>query len=1319
MRDFLSGRKIWTPHRYQFQTTECGVGVLGIVLAHYGRAVPMEEIRRATGVSRDCLNAADIVAGARAFGLEPKVRRCEPDTLAQFGFPVVVHLKFIHFAVLEGMTPTHVLLNDPHSGRHDKCRDTFDEDFTGIAITFTPTKDFRRDPGLGEHDPAVGRLLRPYLPGLAGAFAGQVLSALALVWLAHQMFQGAFALAAVALFALGLTVRNLLLARIRMRLADDLSGTVMNHILRLHNETLNYRIPDRLAAVLAAPKQITATLMGRLALCWLNLLSVPVLLGGVALFAPGAAAVLATLTALICLCYVVAVPWQSGRASANSEDTAEALAKYIGRPRQWKFAGGDRSFVTLAMGNLARTHQMLLDRHDSDTANALLAGLALPVLMGGAILWSLSEPDQGTIIQVMFLTLAIALPLGRLPRVRGQWRGANRLLADIRDILAAPVMAADPQPPANPDCTGPILVAQGVTHGFSRTRPARLHEISLTLHQGEQLGIAGPSGGGKSTVGRVLAGLVTQWSGTVTYMGVPVSRCHCPVWIDKRGVFFHATLRDNLTLWDKSITDNDIQAALDIACIRTEVAARSQGLDTVLDPRLLAFSGGQMQRFEIARAVLRKPKVIILDEALDALNPEIESQIRNRLSEQGISLIVISHRQSTLAACDRVLIVKNGRIVDRLEEEAPVQHKRAPMDMDTPASVPPIAGLQDAFNTVIREMGLTRNVRGTTLTQLANSANLLFRKQRFRPADWRFEPAPTIILDSPGGASSVEATDSSRPCEGVVLYDARDQKTTSLWLIVRAALERAKRDLARVFALSIGGSVALLALPLALNHAPHSAVTAALAFALVLVGMALMQIASRVAAIRMSFIVERYILLQLLLKCRRIQAGALEKMSFPSLLRAVRVPGYLTEAARTDGPRAISALSLSLFGLAYIAVAHLPTLPELLLVCGLAICLPGIAALCLRNRTEQHQEEELHLARLTSQLMQGLPRLQTLRAESTVSDQWRQVRSDYARTGLALWHRLALIRVMPWAVALIGLATTGLPQQPALAVASLLTLAAAATLGQIGINLVRAYARLTDLRQLLAVPNTTGTAQATKSDALEVSGLSHGFNGTRILKGISAQLVPGSITVLAGASGSGKSTLLDLVLGVMPPEAGDIRHGQASIRDLDELTRNRQIGAVFQHDHLETASTLRSQLSSTELVDVARAWNLLEQVALADDVAAMPMGLQTIVDANTISTGQMQRLLIARQLAADPGLLVLDEAMNAVPDDIEAGLIANFRKLGLTCLIVTHRESTIRLADKVIVLADGKVAHYGGSDAALARPEFCRTLAKERHVFLS
>lgn len=135
-----------TPTRLQFQTTECGIGVLRMMLAYFGRDVEAEEVRRVTGVSRDCMNAGDIARGARHYGLTCRALRKEPEQLPKLGYPIVVHLRFIHFAVLEGMDGRYVHLNDPSAGRIDIPFEKFCEDFTGVALKFAPGPAFRRDP---------------------------------------------------------------------------------------------------------------------------------------------------------------------------------------------------------------------------------------------------------------------------------------------------------------------------------------------------------------------------------------------------------------------------------------------------------------------------------------------------------------------------------------------------------------------------------------------------------------------------------------------------------------------------------------------------------------------------------------------------------------------------------------------------------------------------------------------------------------------------------------------------------------------------------------------------------------------------------------------------------------------------------------------------------------------------------------------------------------------------------------------------------------------------------------------------------------------
>ena len=134
----LPWREVRVPTRLQYQTTECGVAALAMVLAHYGKHVATEELRALTGVSRDCVNAADIARAARHHGLVCKAYSREPDQIESLPLPFLVHLRFIHFVVVEGFSDTDVLFNDPYQGPGQIPREQFFETFTGVVLTFRP-----------------------------------------------------------------------------------------------------------------------------------------------------------------------------------------------------------------------------------------------------------------------------------------------------------------------------------------------------------------------------------------------------------------------------------------------------------------------------------------------------------------------------------------------------------------------------------------------------------------------------------------------------------------------------------------------------------------------------------------------------------------------------------------------------------------------------------------------------------------------------------------------------------------------------------------------------------------------------------------------------------------------------------------------------------------------------------------------------------------------------------------------------------------------------------------------------------------------------
>jgi len=209
--------------------------------------------------------------------------------------------------------------------------------------------------------------------------------------------------------------------------------------------------------------------------------------------------------------------------------------------------------------------------------------------------------------------------------------------------------------------------------------------------------------------------------------------------------------------------------------------------------------------------------------------------------------------------------------------------------------------------------------------------------------------------------------------------------------------------------------------------------------------------------------------------------------------------------------------------------------------------------------------------------------------------------------------------------------------------------------------------------------------------------VSYRYPGTSqpVLQDVSLRIAPGEMVAIAGPSGCGKSTLVRLLLGFDTADEGMIAYGGQALDRLDLPRWHARVAAVLQGDRLGSASTLRSQVAGMAPCSMEALWQAARSAAIEADIHAMPMGMQTIVEGNLVSTGQEQRLLLARALVRRPEILLLDEATNAVPEAVQAQLLANLRALGITTILVTHRESAMALCDRVHVLEGGRVAWSG------------------------
>jgi ABC-type bacteriocin/lantibiotic exporter with double-glycine peptidase domain len=182
--------------------------------------------------------------------------------------------------------------------------------------------------------------------------------------------------------------------------------------------------------------------------------------------------------------------------------------------------------------------------------------------------------------------------------------------------------------------------------------------------------LVGESGSGKSTVARLIAGLHRPWEGEVLFDGhtrVQIARqvmVSSLAMVDQEITLFAGTIRDNLTLWDPRVPEQDIVRAARDAFIHDEILARPHGYDSVLDEGGRDLSGGQRQRIEIARALARNPKILILDEATSALDPLTEEAIGRNLQRRGITCLVVAHRLSAVRDCAQIFVLDRGRLVE-------------------------------------------------------------------------------------------------------------------------------------------------------------------------------------------------------------------------------------------------------------------------------------------------------------------------------------------------------------------------------------------------------------------------------------------------------------------------------------------------------------------------------------------------------------------------------------------------------------------------------------------------------------------------------
>jgi NHLM bacteriocin system ABC transporter peptidase/ATP-binding protein len=700
----FTAKRVRTPTMVQQEAVECGAATLGIVLGYHGRIVPLEELRVACGVSRDGAKASNIVKAARSYGLEAYGVRSETSALGKNALPVIVFWNFSHFVVVEGAGPRGVWLNDPAVGPRRVAWEEFEGSFTGIVLAFEPRPDFQ--PG-GRRTrlasalasrlsvvAAAAPLVLCVIAGLALAIPGLVVPAFLKVFadlVVGQDERGlvvplVLGLLAAALAQAGLTwLQQVVLIRLSTKLALSMSTRFMRHLLRLPVSFFLQRFAGTLVTRVGLNDQVAALLSGQLTATLLSLVSAAVYALAMLVIDPllGALAIVLGLANFGALRAVsrrrrdvnVVLVSETAKLNAVSFAGVQAIETI-------KASGSEDDFFARWGGQQAK---VVNGRQDLGVATqglasvpTLLAALSSAAIVSlGALRVLDSSLSLGSLLALQSLAVSFTVPIQSLVSLGQTLQEAEGNLAGLDDVLRYPPQSGNGRIALDdgPARLSGRLEFEAVTFGYSPLAKPLVDGLSLVLEPGQRIAIVGPTASGKSTVARLAAGLYRPWSGRILLDGVPRDELAPDLvagavsLVDQDINLFEASIRENIALWDPTLPEQAVVQAARDAAIHDDITRRTGAYDRRVEEGARDWSGGQRQRLEIARALAGDPALVILDEATSALDPVVERRIDEAIRARGCACLIVAHRLSTIRDADEILVLDQGRVVQRGSHE--------------------------------------------------------------------------------------------------------------------------------------------------------------------------------------------------------------------------------------------------------------------------------------------------------------------------------------------------------------------------------------------------------------------------------------------------------------------------------------------------------------------------------------------------------------------------------------------------------------------------------------------------------------------------
>ncbi|HEX7855736.1 MAG TPA: peptidase domain-containing ABC transporter [Sphingobium sp.] len=684
---------------HQAEAAECGIACLVMIANHHGHQLDLPTLRRRAGLSTKGSTLADLMRVAADIDLSPRALRLEMEELHELRLPAILHWSLNHFVVLEHVGRDRVTILDPALGRRELPIAKVAKAFTGVALELEPGADFA----------PIKAITRPRLTslwsrmrGLRGALVQVIglsiilqLTNLALPFFMQLTIDEAIGqgdASLLTLLALGfgaIYIFNAVLQALRswvvLTLGESvvyqLAGNIVRHLIRLPCTYFERRhvgdIQTRMGSIRPIQDLLTRGLVDVLVDGVLAL----TLLIAMLLIAPMLALIVLGAT-LLYLC-AVALMIPEWRRRCEEEIVARAheetyLLETIRGVRTIKLsvseafreAGWRSRFAeVISAGYRAEIAAIRI----SFAENLIFSVQFLIIIYLGAQAVIANHFTIGQLMAFVAYRTSFDTSATHLVTQFRQWRMTSLHLDRLADITGEAREESGVVASRRTRTRPPEIRVENLSFAYSPAELPVLHDVSFTIPAGGFVAIVGPSGAGKTTLARLLLGLLTPSAGRILIDNVPLGPGNLAEWRLRVGavlqddLLFAGTFADNIASFDHSADQEDIEAAARFARIHDEILAMPMGYQSLVSDMGAALSGGQRQRMLLARAVQRSPDLLLLDEGTANLDMALETAIADSITRIPITRIAIAHRPSLIERADIVLDVRDGSV--RLLEE--------------------------------------------------------------------------------------------------------------------------------------------------------------------------------------------------------------------------------------------------------------------------------------------------------------------------------------------------------------------------------------------------------------------------------------------------------------------------------------------------------------------------------------------------------------------------------------------------------------------------------------------------------------------------